>query len=51
MNEFYQFMDEVPKEVRVSNPDTDCAKCEEKGCDLRHCLVIDGVPKQDKPDE
>jgi hypothetical protein len=51
MNEFYQFKDEVPKGARASNPDTDCKKCEEKECDLRHCLIICGEPQQNPKGE
>lgn len=39
MNQFYNYMDEVPDGTRVSTPE-DCEKCEDKNCfPVKHCLI------------
>lgn len=41
---FYDFMDEVPNNTRVSN-NTDCQKCSED-CDSRYCLITEIDPAE-----
>jgi hypothetical protein len=45
MNQFYNYMEEVPDGTRVSEMD-DCLSCEEKDCEERYCLIVD--PIQDR---
>ena len=39
MSEFYNYEDEIPEGVRVSDPDSDCSCCTDEDCDERHCLI------------
>jgi len=42
MNLFYNFVDEIPENVRVSDI-LDCIDCPERKCDVLHCLITDAI--------
>jgi hypothetical protein len=46
LSDFYIYMDEVPKNERVSTPE-DCEKCDEGCINEKHCIIVENPNEED----